>query len=1001
MSIEFDLDEALRPFSDALKTYLRKNNADGLPEGLIEQVVNHPEACLEKGAISVIQFSLIQAALSFVPQESLKKITRHLENQFLIDQPLGKTVASPERHEWTVREELLNDSFYWHRLKLFWEDTNALPLQVITTNDEDTNDILERLGNPKEPGPWLFRGLVMGSVQSGKTTNYSALIAKAFDVGYGHVVVFAGLTNSLRKQTQERMDQTLVGQNSGFVDSLQHQDFYEIWQYGPDGIRRQPASKTSMKLDFRNTVRQQGNELENTYKEPTLFVIKKNPTVLANLRTYLVNLGGNTKLKKPLLVIDDEADNASINTKKSLADATRINKEIRMLLATAERCSYVGYTATPFANIFIDPNYESDKEMVSDDLFPKHFIKGLEWPKNYVGAHNLFGYDNVKLKEACIQSIEQWEELGPDDRNAHEEILKANHKKEHVFDEIPWALEEAIITFILFCAIQELGDRTHKHSSMLINISRFNLIQHTTKTLADHFFSEMFRAIKSGILKDDWERNPLLARLKKNWDRNDYERISRLDFGQIRTVLTESTKAIEFKIVNMQGGGLVYPEESKDQRGKRFITIGGLALSRGLTLEGLAVSYVVRNIGAQDTLLQTARWFGYRDGYANLCRVFLTDQLIAQFEEAAETIRELREELETMDEAGRTPDDFGLLVRHSDAGLAITARHKMWTAEAIQRAENYQLKQVQVFELLNEAESFDRNEAAVNSFLRDALKKQITVPKHCKPSGEASNAITFTARCLNEVIHLLDAFESPLPNMQSDSEKNQHTMISNYIADRPDELSEWQVVIPFRITNEQTSKSLADNLFDKHPGLEALSDVMRNVQLKNGKKTSAKARTKSTLRVQKGAKQRSRLIFDNRNVSDSPKSDLVHSFDEDIIKQKIQKLNFFELRKENKTVSGEILKLAPRPILLIQVYDPFANENDEKTKDKGNKPPRIKSIQDIKLGSSQLLTTLSLAFPKTEKPAKPRKYYANTRYQEFWEQDLIEELDDIDEDMML
>lgn len=274
---EFDIAEAMQPFATAIRAYLQKNNAIAVPEGFIESLVEDPKGAHDRGEISLPLLGAIVGVMSVTPEEAHKKITRHLLSQFNIKQGVGETISTSEKHDWKVRELLLAESYYWERLRSYWEQANKLPYHVITSIDQVTDEVLELLGDPDVPGPWLFRGLVMGNVQSGKTTNYSALIAKAFDVGYGHIIVLAGLTNSLREQTQKRMDETLVGTDSRLAGNIQAQQWYEITNHNPDGILKMPASRTSILFDFKKQSTQQGQELEDTFLEPTLFVIKKNP----------------------------------------------------------------------------------------------------------------------------------------------------------------------------------------------------------------------------------------------------------------------------------------------------------------------------------------------------------------------------------------------------------------------------------------------------------------------------------------------------------------------------------------------------------------------------------------------------------------------------------------------------------------------------------------------------------------------------------------------------
>ena len=244
-----------------------------------------------------------------------------------------------------------------------------------------TDEILDYSGNPIDTDGWRRRGMVIGHVQSGKTTNYASLICKAADAGYKIIILLAGITNSLRQQTQERLDEYFIGRKSVFQAVAQEP--LTIANYA--GERRFPAYGTSRDRDFSKTAATTWGVTLSALNEPIIFVTKKNKSTLENLAEWL----GPTQFREPLLLIDDEADNASINTSANPTRITAIDHRDPDDLSKFDRSTYVGYTATPFANIFIDP--DTEHAMLQDDLFPRHFIKALDPPSNYMGAGRFFG----------------------------------------------------------------------------------------------------------------------------------------------------------------------------------------------------------------------------------------------------------------------------------------------------------------------------------------------------------------------------------------------------------------------------------------------------------------------------------------------------------------------------------------------------------------------------------------------------------------------------------
>ena len=244
------------------------------------------------------------------------------------------------------------------------------------------------VGNPKSENNFLKRGLIIGDVQSGKTSTYIGLMCKAADAGYKVFILLTGTIESLRRQTQERVEEGFIGIDMSSKDNVRV-------GVGLDGQPLFAKALTSRLRDFTGGVNTIADSLANN-NQAVVFVIKKNPTALRNLTEWLIKLNADPrtgKIDEPMLMIDDEADNASINTSKNKEDPTTINKLIRELANVFTKSNYVGFTATPFANVFIDP--ESTEKMETQDLFPEDFIVALPTPNNYVGPTKIFSNDGM------------------------------------------------------------------------------------------------------------------------------------------------------------------------------------------------------------------------------------------------------------------------------------------------------------------------------------------------------------------------------------------------------------------------------------------------------------------------------------------------------------------------------------------------------------------------------------------------------------------------------
>ncbi len=719
---------------------------------------------LPEGAIA----EFVSAGPFDLSDEELEWLIRELEESFTTSQKRGASVTSDFRPWLRERRESGDiDFYYWSRLRRYYLEGNVIPPQVVATLDTVTDEILDFSGDPRDPGTGLRRGMVMGHVQSGKTTNYSALICKAADAGYKTIILLAGITNSLRSQTQERVDETFIGKKSVFHALAQEP--LPIQTYST--VKRFPAYGTSRDRDFTRDAAGMFFSLD-AHSEPIIFITKKNKAPLSRLRDWLIEQGHGAAIASPLLLIDDEADNASINTAKDPGATTAINGVIREILTLFERRSYVGYTATPFANIFIDPDNED--AMLRDDLFPKHFIKALDPPSNYVGAARVFAEDG-DLRPTMTIVV-----------NDYGELLPLRHKSDLPVTALPGSLLTAIRVFVLTRAIRVLRGQGDSHCSMMINVSRFNAIQEKVYGLVYAYLDALKNAATvSAGLGVRAVSDPLIAHLKADFDREFAG--AGVTFDEVLAALNEAAGSIIPVTVNMKGGALEYSRNKA--KGLHVIAIGGLALSRGLTLEGLTVSYILRNTAASDTLMQMARWFGYRPDFEDLCRVYLPQVSLDHYEAINEAIEELREEVGRMQALGLTPEHFGLKVRQSPTAIRISAANKMRSATQMTVAQDYSTRHLEGYILPNDPNINTANLEEVTKFLGGLGA----------PSGALSDdkAVVWRAVPGTRVLALLKGFSFPSAHGDLGLISGGSSLFIDYFADRlQDELAEWDVAIP-------------------------------------------------------------------------------------------------------------------------------------------------------------------------------------------------------------
>jgi hypothetical protein len=511
--------------------------------------------------------------------------------------------------------------------------------------DEASTKVVANLPNPHSTGEFHCRGLVLGYVQSGKTTNFTAVIAKAADAGYRFFVVLSGIHDALRQQTQDRLNA-------------------QLWEPHPELWNRLTNDG-----DFRPT--DNVDALLANQGQRVLAVVKKNGPRLRALKRWLAGARPELLAACPVLIIDDEADQASVNTARPERQPSTINRLIRDIVNGSPRAAYVGYTATPFANVLIDPkDYE--------DLYPRDFIVDLPRPPFYIGPEAIFGRDPVEFDAEGIEDdghdfirsvpLDELTGLRPKGASTRGEFEP----------EITKSLDDALRYFLLSTAARRVRRKGNRHATALVHTSQHvDVHQRTAEEIRGHL-----RSLSNRISRGD---AALLEDMRELWESEtsrvpsadfDLEPVSWVDVMALLPVVAESAEVITDNSRTPKDERLNFDDENP----RVIVAVGGNTLSRGLTLEGLAVSYFVRTASAYDTLLQMGRWFGYRKGYADLTRLWLTDEMREWFHHLATVEQEIRFDVERFETEHVTPEQLGVRLR-THPKLAITAAAKMQHAK--------------------------------------------------------------------------------------------------------------------------------------------------------------------------------------------------------------------------------------------------------------------------------------------------------------------------------
>lgn len=662
-----------------------------------------------------------------------------VDQVYPVDIKAGIRIATGDWDVWYDDARQASHSFYWdhYRQVLLGGSFGG---DAITKLDEMTDEIVGRLADPTAALSYQSKGLVVGYVQSGKTANFTGVIAKAIDAGYRLVIVLTGTYDILRTQTQRRLDKELVGRENivgGRADTDPSIDYVKSgdqgWKYtepdddgrisdfhelgihpaqanGIPGIRRLTTSTSDYKLleagisalDFSYEKLDKQRpvwDVANIYNtDVRLVVIKKNSTVLKKLNNDLAAI--NVDLTEiPTIILDDEADLASVNTirpgklnAQGEQERTAVNKELAKLLKTIPRAQYVGYTATPVANVFVNPDVE-------EDIFPRDFMFSLEPGDEYMGGAAFHDLDGVPMGFEGDPGVSN-QAAFVRDLGADADISED--------DEIGKALDAYVLTGGIKLWRQSRGEgwngRKHrfKHHTMLVHEST----------------SQQEHALLAGKIDTIWKQRGYLTaagkqRLKALWE-DDFLPVWQGRTGNEwrgATMPADFNELVPFigdavgKMTDGKGPVVVVNgDKSSDYEALDFqaketwrVLVGGAKLSRGFTVEDLTISYYRRRAQTADTLMQMGRWFGYRSGYRDLVRLYIdrnaTDSrgklfdLYEAFEASLRDERDLRKQLAQYagkDENGVpkiTPKDVPPLIFQTLPWLRPAATNKMYNAQ--------------------------------------------------------------------------------------------------------------------------------------------------------------------------------------------------------------------------------------------------------------------------------------------------------------------------------
>lgn len=912
--------------------------------------------------------------------DDLEKLVRDIEYKEQIRHTMGDAIFDDyELKKWYFNEKIENN-FFWNRYEQYISK-KIDPKSVELLRDTTLPDIMNCLHNPNEDfdGKRLKRGLIIGDVQSGKTATYSGLICKAADAGYKVVILLAGITESLREQTQERIDDGIVGYSIRKVDKKKVEGKVGV---GLDNKPQQATSFTTCIKDFVS-----GSTLISTslsqHNSLVIFVVKKNVSVLAKLYDWLTsqNIDVTTgTINHPMLLIDDEADNASVNTKKDDTDPTKTNAIIRKICDVFQTSNYVGFTATPFANVFIDP--DSIDSMKRADLFPEHFIYVLPTPSSYIGADKIFFedseyYRNLRFITDVNEPDYESDEYQNDRKQNIDDLNSGGFYFRHTKDWngiLPNSLRESVLCFYLANVVRDLRGQISQPRSMLVNMSRFVKVQNV---IQEHI-KEIHESVKNAIEftfdeKSEFNKNlDLYKEFESLWKKH-FDNVNDVTFEEIirKKNLTRAIEPIQIVVVNGNSSSKL---DYKSNPSLRVIAVGGLALSRGLTLEGLLVSYFYRNTATFDVLMQMGRWFGYRPGYADIFRIWTSRSSANWYAEISKASSDLKADIKTMFDQHLTPKDFGIKVRDYCDELQITARNKMKAAYDYLELESYYGNICDTPYLSVKTDHNDKNLAQVKALTESLFSKgyKLAFADIDKHIGEDVNSDSGGSRYFsnvpkNVIVDFLGKIKCSMRNMSFNVEN-----LVDFITDEATEgLDSWDIV--FEGGDSTTYKYDIPGLEKIHCAYRTIEETNHVIQISTRRRILGLREGKFCLTTKeiKSAEERWRKA---RRMEDPDATD------DSINNMNVPLKAYFEHLPNRK------------PVLIIMLLEPRAPKLTENGNNKDAVERATKYINEL---DGKCIVAFAIGFPGVEINNNIKKYRVNKVYYRLY---LAEEPDEIEND---
>lgn len=679
----------------------------------------------------------------------LSRISREKEEE-TVSVMLGEEA---ENSTWwdEYRAENATKLKFWNRYSKYLFERKHWEKSAITKSIGNPTDILlNAIADPNRIVAQEKRAMVVGYVQSGKTANYIGLINKALDAGYKYIIVLAGIHNNLRSQTQSRIDEEVLGYETSSEARQKQRERAETNRIGVGTLYNAGFVQTLTFRDESGDFSKKNSSWDTHPDVPTIIVTKKIKSTLTNL---IENIESKQVVKQdenghfvmpakyPLLLIDDEADQASVNTGYDYDedrniideyDVKTINKLIRNLLNHFECKSYVGYTATPYANIFIPNDLTVASEDLGNDLFPADCIISLPKPYRYIGANEFFGYGTEDEEPRPMPLVRKIQD---------EKFVDLNNR---TIGELPDSLKKAIKCFLISIAIRNCRGERYKPNTMLIHVARIkNMHKQLERKVSEYFFDELQTMIidaDSGTKAEIYhliqeEYLPVSEKMRKDFSKymeDAYDVKADEIYEEIVRLMNENR--VKVNVINGDSKDVLC---YKDHEGEEYnvIAIGGDKFSRGLTLEGLSISYFTRESKYYDTLMQMGRWFGFRPKYADLCRVFITDTIYRWFARIAFATDDLRNQITYMCDEKAKPRDFGLrVVTHPELKISSPKKVKSGVMQPLDFSATLTVTR----DIDVNIEMYDSNYKAVNHLFSYA-EKILTAEEHFAKLGRKTD----------------------------------------------------------------------------------------------------------------------------------------------------------------------------------------------------------------------------------------------------------------------